>query len=92
MASLARTVRLMFDRIAKSEMILEEAKKKDSGIVVLQHNKQTGDLAYVRLHPKSKDHVVYSSHIEGESGEVILHRKHVKEMLALLDPKEKEQK
>ncbi len=89
--SLEDAARRCVNRLAKAEALLEEAKKRDPGMVLLQHDKQTGDMAYIHKHPKSKDHVIYRNNIEGESGEVILHRNHVKEMLALLD-KDKEKK
>jgi hypothetical protein len=84
-------IRTMFDNRIKTEMVLEEVKKKDSRIILLQHDKKTGDMAYIQKHPKSHDHVIYSNSLEGQRSDVILHRKHVEEMIKLLNP-EKEKK
>jgi hypothetical protein len=80
-------VRAMFDNRLKSEMILEEVKRKDSKVVLLQHNKETGDMSYIMKHPKSPDHVIYSSSMEGQRSDVILHRNHIEEMLRLITKK-----
>lgn len=86
--SLSTIIRGTLDNRFNSELILEEAKKKDSGIVVLQHNKLTGDMSFVRIHPKSKNHVVYSSLAGGKQSEAIFHKDHIEHMLGLFKSKD----
>lgn len=82
--SISTVIRAMLDNRLNTEMILEEVKKKNPGLMLLRHDKKTGDMAYIHMHPKSKNHVIYSSSMEGQRSDAILHRNDVEEMMKLL--------